>query len=345
MAGSLLTNRRSPDPVGAVLERALLARWYGKPGMLLLLLPLSWLYRGVVSWRARKRSNAVPAVPVIVVGNITVGGSGKTPLVVWLVDELRKQGLKAGVISRGYGGSGPFPMLVDAFTPPTACGDEPALIARVSGAPVVVDPDRARALAYLCARGVDVVVSDDGLQHVALPRTVEIAVVDDRRRLGNGHCLPVGPLREPVARLARVDFVVGNGGDAGLGAIVMRLLPASFHAVADPQQRLSVADFVDRFGTDVTAVAGIGDPSRFFSTLQSLGFRTEDFPFPDHHAFTGAELSVLPGKVVVMTAKDAVKCRHLASASTPLWYLDVHAQLPAGFIGVVMARAGLRAAQ
>lgn len=323
----------------AALERGLLARWYGRPGWLLLLLPLAWIYRGVAFLREFQRVRTPPPVPVIVVGNITVGGSGKTPLVLWLVSALRARGLRVGVLARGYGGSGPFPLVVHAGTSPAQCGDEPALIARSTGVPVVVDPDRVRALGMLVAQGVDVVISDDGLQHVALPRSVEIAVVDDQRRLGNGYCLPVGPLREPAVRLQKVDFVVGNGGDAGVGAVVMQLVPAQFHGVADPQFRQSAAEFRERHGAHVAAVAGIGNPSRFFATLRAMGFTVDEFPFPDHHAFGAGDFHALAGRVVVMTAKDAVKCREIAGLSA--FYLAVEASLPDSFLDDVLMRAGL----
>lgn len=323
----------------AALERGVLARWYGKPGILLLLAPLAWLYCGIAWLRSLGAREVAPPLPVIVVGNLTVGGSGKTPLVLWLVQALRGQGLKPGVIARGYGGSGPFPLVVDAGTPPAQCGDEPALLARTAGVPVVVAPDRRQALARIRELGVDVVISDDGLQHVALPRSVEIAVVDDRRRLGNGWCLPVGPLREPADRLARVDFVVGNGGDAGVGAIPMFLRPTRMYAVNDPARSCSVEDFLHGHTQGVAAVAGIGDPSRFFAGLRALGLQADEFPFPDHHAYVAGDFAALRDRVIVMTAKDAVKCRDVPGLEA--WYLAVEAELPQDFLARVMARAGL----
>lgn len=328
----------------AALERALLARWYGTPGLLFLLMPLSWLYRLVVAWRARGAARCTPDTPLIVVGNITVGGSGKTPLVLWLASQLRGRGLRVGVISRGYGGRGPFPLIVHGDTPPDQCGDEPALLAqRIPGLPLVVDPDRRRALRVLSGQCVDVVISDDGLQHVALARTVEILVVDDKRRFGNGHCLPVGPLREPLLRLSTVDFVVGNGGDAGVGALTMQLQPTVFRSVALPDNELPPDAFKARFGDRVAAMAGIGDPSRFFATLRALGFVVEEHPFPDHHPFRAENFSALAGRVVVMTGKDAVKCHAIPGHSA--WFLDVEAQLPPGFLEAVLQRAGLGSRQ
>lgn len=325
----------------AALERALLARWHGRPGLLWLGWPLAWLYGRVAAARASRVIRERSSVPVIVVGNITVGGSGKTPLVLALLAALRERGYRPGVIARGYGGTGPFPLHVGADTPAACAGDEPALVARTAGVPVVVDPQRARALAAIRARGVDVVVSDDGLQHLGLPRSVEIVVIDDRRRLGNGHCLPLGPLREPASRLASVDFVVGNGGDAGLGALPMMLRPTRFVSLGEPVQTMDVASFREVHGERIAAVAGIGDPARFFSTLRALDFTVEEHAFPDHHAYTAGDFAPLAGRVVVMTAKDAVKCRGIAGPAA--WQLEVEAELPPGFVEQVLARAGLPA--
>ncbi len=323
------------------LERWLSARWYGRPGVLLLFVPLEFLYRLVVALRYVLRNRVVPSVPLIVVGNITVGGSGKTPLVLWLVERLGARGLRVGIVSRGYGGSGPFPLHVEAETPAAACGDEPALLARRTGALTVVDPDRRRALAMLLGKGVDVVVSDDGLQHLALPRTVEIAVVDGRRGFGNGHCLPVGPLREPVSRLEVIDLLVVNGSGGWPvphGAIVMTLLPTVFRKVGATDECLAPDAFRARFGARVAAVAGMGDPARFFTTLRTLGFIADEFPFQDHHSFSPDDFSALAG-VVVMTEKDAVKCAGIAGIDA--WYLEIEAQLPAAFLPQLLRCANL----
>jgi tetraacyldisaccharide 4'-kinase len=329
--------------VRRALERALLARWYGRPGLLLLLLPLSWLYAAVLRLRGSRPASGTPPVPVIVVGNITVGGAGKTPLVMWLVRELRAKGYKPGVIARGYGGAGPFPLLVDGQTSPIASGDEPAMIARETSVPVVVAPARVDALRRVCELGVDVVISDDGLQHRALPRSVEIVVVDSERRLGNGRCLPVGPLREPAARLATVDFIVGNGGAAGLDAIPMHLQPGVLRSVRDPVVALTIAEFQARHGKQADALAGIGNPVRFFATLRELDFSVQEFPLADHHVFRDEDLRAHTGRVLIMTAKDAVKCRDLPALNeASAWYLQVDAVLPSGFLESVCRRAGLR---
>lgn len=335
IATSSATFSRGVEVVRARLERWLLARWYGSPGILWLLWPLELLVRAIAASRAR-RVRRDPPVPVIVVGNLAVGGSGKTPLVIWLAEALRARGHRVGIVSRGYGGNGPFPLYVGVQTDPVACGDEPALIARQTGLPVVVGPDRVAALLRLVEQGVDVVVSDDGLQHVALPRTVEIVVVDAQRGHGNGHCLPVGPLREPLSRLHAVDFVVSNG-DQLPGSVPMVLQPRVFRRVGDPQIELSPDGFMACHGARVSAVAGIGNPSRFFATLRQLGFVPAEHPFPDHHHYSVAELA-LPSPVV-MTSKDAVKCAGLVGADA--WYLDIAVQLPADFLPALLRRAGL----
>lgn len=321
----------------ARLERWLSSRWYGTPGLLLLLLPLEWIVRGVAIFRAR-RVRRDPPLPLIVVGNIAVGGSGKTPLVILLTKAFIERGFRVGIVSRGYGGAGPFPMRVVPDGDVRHCGDEPVLIARETGVPVVVGPDRMAALTMLLAASpVDVVISDDGLQHVAMPRTVEIVVVDGRRGHGNGHCLPVGPLREPLSRLGQVDFVVANGG--GLpGCVAMQLKPIRFRQVNAPGNLLSFEAFSGRYGQRVSAIAGIGNPGRFFESLRATGFVPDEHPFPDHHDFRPVDFSALP-RPLVMTAKDAVKCAGWVDADT--WYLEVEARLPDDFLAAVLARTGL----
>lgn len=330
----------------AALEHWLLARWFGRPGLLWLAWPLELLYRAALLLRPLpSREHGSP--PVIVVGNLAAGGSGKTPLVLALAAALRERGLRAGVISRGYGGSGPFPYRVHAGSDPAVCGDEPLLLARRAGIPVVVHPQRAQALAVLAGE-VDVVISDDGLQHRGLPRCVEIAVIDGRRGLGNGHCLPVGPLREPPSRLERVDFRVANGTLAGPAAarlsrpvdVVMELVPCMLRRVSDPAVTMDLPSFI-RQHAGVHAVAGIGDPERFFITLRAAGLAVTGHPFPDHHRYTPGDFRMLAGEVVVMTEKDAVKCAG-AAAGINAWYLEVEARLPAGFVDTLLARAGLQ---
>ncbi len=268
---------------------------------------------------------------MVVVGNLTVGGVGKTPVVAALCEWLQGQGLSAGIITRGYGGrNGHYPLAVTANTPVAECGDEALLLHLRTGAPVVVDPNRVAALNHLVQTyQVDVVISDDGLQHYPLPRDVEIVVVDGSRQFGNGHCLPVGPLREPVGRLNCVDLILQNGRGLGPvlpGAMVFDLQPDAWLNV-QTGQALALNSF-DR-SVSYQAVAGIGNPARFFASLNELGVRYSAHEFGDHHLFTPMDLQALGDEPIVMTEKDAVKCRSFAQAHW--WYLKVSAQLPAAF--------------
>jgi len=296
-----------------------------------LLAPVSWLYCAAVALNRQlyrlewRRAVAFP-VPVIVVGNLTVGGTGKTPLVLWIVRYLQARGRSPGIITRGYGGRArAWPQLVTPYSDPAAVGDEPVLLARRSGVPVVADPDRPRGVRWLLAHECDVVVSDDGLQHHRLKGDVEIAVVDGERRFGNGRCLPAGPLREPLSRLARVHAVVIHGAGAA-GAWSMRLEPVGFRRVADPDE----AAPLDAFGArTVHGVAGIGHPPRFFALLRRLGLEVIEHPFPDHYRFRPEDLRFDDDRDVIMTEKDAVKCRTFADAR--MWYLAVEADTDARF--------------
>lgn len=303
--------------------------WYRHRGWSLLLVPLSWLFVYLVAKRRRylERHQRSLRIPVVVVGNITVGGTGKTPLLITLVKALQKHGYRPGVVSRGYGGTAPFyPMPVTATSNPRQSGDEPLLIAGTCGCPVVVDPNRYRAARLLQDSGqCDVILSDDGLQHYALPRHLEIVVIDGERRLGNERCLPAGPLREPMARLSEVDFVVVNGGDAVFNhprQYRMDLLPLEFRNLKTGETRSPKNPPGDG---SVNAVAGIGNPTRFARTLASLGLAVKLHPFPDHHDFAPQDLHFGDGRVVIVTAKDAVKCGQFASDN--IWVLDVAAKL------------------
>lgn len=332
----------------AALERWLPARWYGRPGLLLLLLPLELLFRGVVCLRRWRRARGAPPVPVLVVGNITVGGTGKTPVVLALAQALAARGLRVGLIARGHGGSGPFPLDVTADTPATACGDEPRLLAQRTGLPLVVAPERNAALARLLASArPEVVLSDDGLQHPGLPRTAELVVIDGARGLGNGHCLPVGPLREPAHRLRTVDFLVVNGSgrverqlrDQGLKVSLLEVRAKVLRAVADPGRTIAVDAFRTQYGRRLRAAAGIGNPQRFFDTLAALGFEVQGRALPDHHAWQAADLAGDPALPLVMTEKDAVKCRAFAGPHD--WYLEVDGVLGAALVDDIVARLGL----
>lgn len=307
--------------------------WYGASPWRWLLWPLSLLFLGGVSARRAAyrlglfRVQQVP-LPVVVVGNLTVGGSGKTPLVLWLLQALSARGIRAGVVSRGYGGR-PHrqPRLVDPTDRAADVGDEPLLIARRSGAPVVVCQARAAAVRRLAEEGVALAISDDGLQHYAMPRAVELAVVDGERGLGNGLCLPAGPLREPPPRLAEVDAVVVNGGrtlPAGLPlarTLRMRLVPGALQPLAGGHARaLNTLE-----GVTVHAVAGIGHPQRFFRLLAELGARVIAHPLPDHAPLRRQDLEFPDAHPVIMTEKDAVRCEGWSRPG--VWWLPVEAEI------------------
>ena len=297
--------------------------WGDRDAVALGLSPLAGLFCTAARIRRAyqtSRPRSPLPVPVIVVGNIAVGGTGKTPLVVWLVRRLGEAGLRPGIVSRGYGGRpAREPRLVTAASDPAQVGDEPVLLAARTGAPVAVAVDRSAAARCLLARhGCDILISDDGLQHYRLPRDLEIAVVDGARRLGNGLCLPAGPLREPASRLGEVDQVVVNG-TPGTGELAMGVVGDTAVSLQDPQ----TVRTLDRFaGQSVHAVAGIGNPSRFFELLQDSGLRVVPHPLPDHHRFTAGDVD-LPG-TVLMTEKDAVKCRGMADGRH--WYVPVDAR-------------------
>jgi tetraacyldisaccharide 4'-kinase len=283
-----------------------------------------------------------PGRPVIVVGNLIAGGSGKTPLTIALVERLRAEGYAPGVASRGYGreraGEARW---VDANTDPALGGDEPVLIARRTGAPVRVDRDRPAAAQALTEAGCDLIVCDDGLQHYRLARDVEIEVIDGRRRYGNGLPLPAGPMREPAERGARCDFRVLNlgadGGEAAFGEWPMRLGPGDALALRGARSR-PLSDFA---GQRVHAVAGIGDPERFFATLREAGIAVVPHAFPDHHRYRAEDLAFGSDLPVLMTEKDAVKCA--AFADDRAWSVPVRAQLPEAFWIALLDRLRHRA--
>ncbi|GLO61271.1 tetraacyldisaccharide 4'-kinase [Vibrio sp. MACH09] len=291
-----------------------------------LLWPLSQIFKRISLYRRKQfllnSDHAFRAdVPVVVVGNITAGGNGKTPVVIWLVEQLQKQGLKPGVVSRGYGAKADqYPLVVDASTSTKACGDEPKLIFERTKAPVAVDPKRANAVKALVAQGVDIIITDDGLQHYALDRDIELIVVDGARRFGNQAYIPLGPLREGTERLASVDFVITNGGTAEKGEMPMSLQPGlAVNLVTG--EKISVTEL-----EKLVAFAAIGHPPRFFNTLNSMGAELiKSQGFPDHKDVELAEIEALEriGKHVIMTEKDAVKC--VGFAKRNWWYLPVSA--------------------
>ena len=276
----------------------------------MLLFPISLVFRLLVALRRLLfRAGALPSVrlrvPVIVVGNLTVGGTGKTPLILALAEALRRKGLHPGILSRGYGGTDAGPRAVSAGEDAAQVGDEPLLLAERSGCPVWIGADRAaaaRALLAVHAR-CDVILCDDGLQHYRLRRDFEIAV-EDERGFGNGLLLPAGPLREPADR--RVDATVVNGAEPWPGAFRMRLTPAGLYRVDAHAAPLMQSELS---GKKLHAVAGIGNPERFFAGLSRMGLAFSAHPFPDHHAFRAADLEFADCDFVLMTEKDAVKCR------------------------------------
>ncbi|MGJ8524612.1 Tetraacyldisaccharide 4'-kinase [Halomonadaceae bacterium LMG 33818] len=312
--------------------------WYTKARWLVVLRPLESLYRAVVNRRrtayeTRTDSQRSTGVPVIVVGNITVGGTGKSPLAAWLVNHLSEKGWKPGIVSRGYGGTSKhYPLSVTSSTPPSEAGDEPVMLAAQTGVPVAVDPHRPRAVALLADQGCDIVVSDDGLQHYAMERALELVVIDGARGLGNQRCLPEGPLREPVSRLQSVDAVIVNGPTQP----PVFTHPNLFHAAITPVHfRSLMSDNTFPLSPiplkpPTHAVAGIGHPQRFFQTLSELGVEFMPKTFPDHHDFSESDLHFDDNGDIVMTAKDAIKCVRMSDPC--LWALDVRLQPDALFI-------------
>jgi len=312
--------------------------WYRITPISFLLLPISWVYCLLVAIRRMLyRTGVLPtvslAVPVVVVGNLTVGGSGKTPLVLWLAGYLRAQGMHPGIILRGYGGSAvDWPQDVSLRHDADVVGDEAVLLARQSHCPVVADPDRVRGAQHLIAiHHCDIILSDDGLQHFRLGRNIEIVVIDGERRFGNGYCLPAGPLRESVGRLRDVDLVITQGipREKEFG---MMLVETGLCRVNLPQSYASAGAFK---GETVHAVAGIGNPRRFFKHLQRLGVEVIPHPFPDHHRFRSADIDFPDNRPVIMTQKDAVKCERIAGDH--VWYLAVEAKPDMEFADTLMS--------
>ncbi len=325
-----------------MLARWLQRQWFEQRRLtpaLWLWLPLSWLY-GVLSALNRRLSKPrqLP-VPVIVVGNIIVGGAGKTPLTLWLAQQLKVRGWRPGIVSRGYGRSTEGVVAVSADARPADVGDEPLLLARRSGVPVWVGRQRAEAGAALLDAHpeVNVLLCDDGLQHYALARDVEL-VVFDARGAGNGWRLPVGPLREPLGRLATVDAIIRNNlkdfNSAAVPTFDMALQPGRFYRLGDPQQTCSAGSL--KAGAPLHALAGIGNPDRFFQTLESLGLTCERHPFPDHHQYSVADLAFARDGILLMTEKDAVKCEGLTAGET--WVLPVEAELSPALIELILEK-------
>lgn len=318
-------------------------QWYRSTVWQFVLAPFSWLFGLIVALRRLAyrigvfKADSLP-VPVIVVGNISVGGTGKTPLVIWLAQQLQAAGFSPGIISRGYGGSSERPVSVSLGSDPVIAGDEPVLIANRTHLPVWVCRDRVAAgQALLNANPrCDVIISDDGLQHYRLHRDIEIVVIDGQRGFGNGRLLPAGPLREPVSRLQEVDAVVSHGGSEDARTFRMELHAKAFYQVSDPTLTVN-ADALR--GKRLLAIAGIGNPERFFAQLRQMGLKPQTRAFPDHHAYRAEDFQDLQTAgidAILMTEKDAVKCRSFAEAHW--WYLQVNAEVRDGLLDRILAK-------
>ena len=329
----------------AMLTTLLQRAWRRRGAVALSLLPLAWAFKALAALRrglyrcGALASERLP-VPVVVIGNITVGGSGKTPLVLWLVEALRRRGIVAGIVSRGHGGKGSVEE-VDASSVASQVGDEPLLLKRRCLAPVFVGRDRVAAGRALLRAypHCQLILADDGLQHYRLQRDFEIAVLD-RRGLMNRWPLPAGPLREPTARLSEVDAVVLNGGGAacppGGGArpaYRMQLVGDELYALTDPQRRCHAADLAH---LRLAALAGIGDPQRFFAHVERLGLICTPYAFPDHHAYCAGDIAAIDADALLMTEKDAVKCAGLTDR--PVWVLPVSADVEPDLVTLVMEK-------
>lgn len=313
------------------LQGILEQTWYAKTGLTQVLRPLSWLFITIATirrllYRFNIKKTTQLSVPVIIIGNITVGGTGKTPLVIWLAEFLKAAGFKPGILSRGYSGQArSWPQQVRPDSDPVIVGDEAVVIARRTGCPMAVGPDRVAAgKALLKYSDCDVIICDDGLQHYALQREVEVLVIDGIRRFGNGFCLPAGPLRERPSRKNEVDCKVTNG-IAAQGEYAM-----SYHGnklinllSGETRDLSSIED------DKIMAIAGIGNPDRFFNYLRGHGLRLDTRAFPDHYHFEKDFLGVNDDVTVIMTEKDAVKCRRYANQNW--WYVPVDVELPKEF--------------
>jgi len=313
--------------------------WYNKGFITLMLAPVSWLYCFVAiirrfAYQSKLLKTHHIAVPVIIVGNITAGGTGKTPLVIWLVDLLRANGYSPGIVSRGYGGAARnWPQQVRVDSDPRMVGDEAVLLAHRCQCPMAVGPRRVdAALALLEHKDVDIIVADDGLQHYALGRDVEIAVIDGVRRFGNGKCLPAGPLREPRKRMKSVDIAVTNG-VPGPREYGMSLKPGLVQNLVDSRQSHLLNSFAN-ISKKVHAVAGIGNPDRFFQQLKDHGLDVIEHPFPDHYMYQHEDFQFDDDLPVLMTEKDAVKCRSFADKR--YWVVPVDAKVDERIIPLIL---------
>ncbi|NQY26750.1 MAG: tetraacyldisaccharide 4'-kinase [Piscirickettsiaceae bacterium] len=306
----------------------LVTTWYQPHPIRWLLSPLSLIYRLIISLRKTLYNVGLfkqykLSVPVIIVGNISVGGTGKTPFVIWLAKQLQQAGFKPGIISRGYGGkAASYPQTVTLQSDPTIVGDEPLIITRQTACPMVVSPNRVEAgLQLLHDNDCDIIISDDGLQHYALGRDIEIVVVDGQRLFGNHYCLPAGPLREPLSRLSYIDFIVHNSASDS-AEYTMNLTQGSAINLLDSTLTKPLAEFKSH---TVHAIAGIGNPNRFFEQLSQQGLTLIPHAFADHHPYQVSDLQFNDDNAILMTEKDAVKCTHFAHKNT--WYIPIEASI------------------
>ncbi len=316
------------DRLNTFFSKTITSCWYGENKKLRYILqPCSGIYRAVIAarralYRHHIFSSFKPPIPVIIVGNLSVGGTGKTPVVIALAQWLKTQGFRPGIVSRGYRGQGPFPMQVNIHSDPAQVGDEPVLLAKKANCPIVVDPNRINAVKMLLENyDCDIILSDDGLQHYALGRDIEIAVVDGERF--NEACLPAGPLREPISRLNDVDFILVRGSHLLPSALNHKIYPFTLkqglaYSLVDLEKKQPLKTF-----SSVHAVAGIGDPGRFFNALRATGLEVIEHAFPDHHQFSKADIDW--NGTVLMTEKDAVKCQ--AFADERHWAVPVEVKL------------------
>lgn len=309
--------------------------WYHGGWGRFLLLPLSALYCGVnrLQYLIQTNKQTVLPCPVIIVGNISVGGTGKTPLTVHIIKLLQSAGYKPAIVTRGYGGeSTVWPQSVTGSSDPKLVGDEAVLMAARTNVPVYAGANRLESISTLLKQhDCDVVVSDDGMQHYKLPRDIEVAVIDASRMLGNGYCLPAGPLREPKKKLESCDFIIINGSKEVTSS---RGFNSSFNMTFEGGTliNLKTGEEIDltRFKhKNVIAVTGIGNPKRFYQTLEKQGLKLEMHSFPDHHSFTQSDFSFNSELSIIMTEKDAVKCKSFAH--TQMWYLPISARLDQSF--------------
>jgi len=321
-----------------IIARILDEIWYKDHFIGTWIMPLSMIFIDISRfrrWLYKKDYKTVTKlpVPVIIVGNLTVGGAGKTPLVIYLVQQLKSAGLNPGVISRGYGGKSEiWPQAVTESSDVSLIGDEPLLIAQHAQCPVAVGPVRADSARLLIENNhCDVIISDDGLQHYALYRDIEILVIDGVRRFGNNFCLPSGPLREPQERMREVDFIICNGNDEREEGEILMQLRGEDAINIQTQERKSLTEFKTQ---QCHAFAGIGHPQRFFDLLKKQGLECQTHKFPDHYFYLQKDIQFKSADVILMTEKDAVKCKQIATEKH--WYVPVEAILEKGFIEALM---------